>query len=141
MYLFVAAMGRKKISIRRITNERVRQATFTKRKKGLIKKAMELSILCNCEIALTIMTKDNRVIQYSSSDPEMIAQSCNTNQIKSVSTLSNENYKKLYISDEDTKKENFVSRHDYSDTSNLGPQPQTESCMYSWDLVPIDVSK
>ncbi|PRP81576.1 hypothetical protein PROFUN_01083 [Planoprotostelium fungivorum] len=61
-------MGRNKISIERITNERNRQATFTKRKNGLIKKAMELSILCDCEIALIIFSSNNKLFQYASKD-------------------------------------------------------------------------
>ena len=47
-------MGRKKIIIRKIQDERSRHATFAKRKNGLIKKAMELSVLCGCEIALVM---------------------------------------------------------------------------------------
>lgn len=58
-------MGRNKIQIIRIENERNRQATFTKRKNGLIKKAMELSILCDCEIAL-IVFQENKLYQYGS---------------------------------------------------------------------------
>lgn len=61
-------MGRNKIAIQKISNERNRQATFTKRKSGLIKKAMELSILCDCEIALIIFNSNNSVYQYASND-------------------------------------------------------------------------
>ncbi len=48
------SMGRKKIVIKKILDERSRHATFAKRKNGLIKKAMELSVLCGCEIALVM---------------------------------------------------------------------------------------
>jgi hypothetical protein len=65
-------MGRNKIVIQRISNERNRQATFTKRKNGLIKKAMELSILCDCEIALIIFNSNNKLYQYSSTDMDKI---------------------------------------------------------------------
>ncbi|EKE40435.1 hypothetical protein ENUP19_0305G0064 [Entamoeba nuttalli] len=64
-------MGRNKISIERIANDRNRQATFTKRKNGLIKKAMELSILCDCEIALICFNStNNKIFVYSSGDIE-----------------------------------------------------------------------
>jgi len=65
-------MGRNKITIERISNERNRQATFTKRKNGLIKKAMELSILCDCEIALIIFSSNNKLFPYSSTDMDKI---------------------------------------------------------------------
>mmetsp|Transcript_8704 Transcript_8704/g.25071 ORF Transcript_8704/g.25071 Transcript_8704/m.25071 type:complete len:507 (+) Transcript_8704:339-1859(+) len=59
-------MGRKKIRIERIADERNRQVTFTKRKNGLMKKAMELSVLCDCEIALIIFNSQTKLFQYSS---------------------------------------------------------------------------
>ena len=61
-------MGRKKIVIRPIQDERSRLATFAKRKHGLIKKALELSILCDCEIGLVIFSPQGKLIQYSSGD-------------------------------------------------------------------------
>lgn len=61
-------MGRKKIQIEHIKDDRNRQVTFLKRKHGLMKKAYELSVLCNCEVALVIMPSNNKLIQYSSSD-------------------------------------------------------------------------
>lgn len=95
-------MGRNKIKIERITNERTRlvrlpfitiinpicarryigvngssctlflvQATFNKRKNGLVKKAMELAILCGCEVAL-IVIGNNKLTQYSSSDMDQL---------------------------------------------------------------------
>ena len=44
------------------------QVTFTKRKNGLMKKAMELSVLCDCQIALIIFNSNNKLFQYSSGD-------------------------------------------------------------------------
>ncbi|OAF70529.1 hypothetical protein A3Q56_01717 [Intoshia linei] len=58
-------MGRKKIKISRIADERNRQVTFTKRKFGLMKKAYELSILCDCEVALIIFNSSGRLFQFS----------------------------------------------------------------------------
>ena len=50
-------MGRNKIKIERIKSERNRNVTYIKRKKGLIKKAMELSLLCDANIFLCIIPK------------------------------------------------------------------------------------
>ncbi|XP_064799110.1 myocyte-specific enhancer factor 2C-like isoform X4 [Oncorhynchus masou masou] len=65
-------MGRKKIQIARIMDERNRQVTFTKRKFGLMKKAYELSVLCDCEIALIIFNSTNKLFQYASTDMDKV---------------------------------------------------------------------
>ena len=65
-------MGRKKISIARITDERNRQVTFTKRKFGLMKKAYELSVLCDCEISVIIFNSHNKLFQYASTDMDKV---------------------------------------------------------------------
>lgn len=62
-------MGRRKIDIRYIEDERNRQVTFTKRRNGLLKKARELSILCGAEIAVVIFSSvagQTRLHDYSS---------------------------------------------------------------------------
>jgi MADS-box transcription enhancer factor 2A len=65
-------MGRKKIQISRITDERNRQVTFNKRKFGVMKKAYELSVLCDCEIALIIFSSSNKLYQYASTDMDKV---------------------------------------------------------------------
>merc|ERR1712130_589234 len=57
-----------------ITDERNGHVTFNKRKSGLIKKAMELSILCNCQISLVIFNAENQLFEYCSTDPRYILQ-------------------------------------------------------------------
>jgi hypothetical protein len=68
-----AGKGRARVPITLIKNERNRLATFTKRKNRLIKKAMELSILCDAEIALVMFAKgkhkqqeESKLFQYAS---------------------------------------------------------------------------
>ncbi|KAJ1948491.1 Myocyte-specific enhancer factor 2D [Linderina macrospora] len=65
-------MGRKKIRIQRITDERNRQVTFLKRKAGLLKKAYELSVLCDCEIAVIIFSSQNKLVQYASTNMDKV---------------------------------------------------------------------
>lgn len=64
-------MGRKKIQIRFIEQDGARNQTLGKRKIGLLKKAMELSILCDCEISVTIRPRreDRKQLMVYSSDP------------------------------------------------------------------------
>ncbi|CAI5701935.1 unnamed protein product [Peronospora effusa] len=65
-------MGRKKIQIKRIEDDRNRQVTFAKRKNGIFKKAMELSKLCDCEIALIVFDSNEKLYQYSSTSVDQI---------------------------------------------------------------------
>jgi len=48
------------------------QVTFTKRKFGLMKKAYELSVLCDCEIALIMFNSANKLFQYASTDMDRV---------------------------------------------------------------------
>ncbi|KAF7724080.1 Myocyte-specific enhancer factor 2D [Apophysomyces ossiformis] len=65
-------MGRKKIKIQPIKDERNRQVTFLKRKHGLMKKAYELSVLCDCEIALIIFNTNGKLVEYASTQIDKI---------------------------------------------------------------------
>ena len=60
-------MGRKKIKIDYIADLKLRQITFCKRKRGLLKKAMELSLLCGQEVFLAIYEPSlKKTIVYNS---------------------------------------------------------------------------
>ncbi|KAK8562780.1 hypothetical protein V6N12_010850 [Hibiscus sabdariffa] len=59
-------MGRGKIVIRRIDNSTSRQVTFSKRRSGLLKKARELSILCDAEVGLIIFSSTGKLYDYAS---------------------------------------------------------------------------
>jgi hypothetical protein len=59
-------MGRRKIDIVRIENERHRQVTYTKRKSGLMKKATELAILCDAQVAVIVFGSADKMSCYSS---------------------------------------------------------------------------
>ena len=54
-------MGRGKIVIRRIDNTTNRQVTFSKRRSGLVKKAKELSVLCDAEVGLMVFSCTGRL--------------------------------------------------------------------------------
>ncbi|XP_074567006.1 agamous-like MADS-box protein MADS1 [Curcuma longa] len=58
-------MGRGKIQIKRIENTTSRQVTFCKRRNGLLKKAYELSVLCDAEVALIIFSGRGRLYEYA----------------------------------------------------------------------------
>ncbi|CAH8383020.1 unnamed protein product [Eruca vesicaria subsp. sativa] len=58
-------MGRVKLEIKRIENTTNRQVTFSKRRNGLIKKAYELSILCDIDIALIMFSPSDRLSLFS----------------------------------------------------------------------------
>ncbi|KAK4430107.1 MADS-box protein [Sesamum alatum] len=59
-------MGRGKVELKRIENKINRQVTFAKRRNGLLKKAYELSLLCDAEVALIIFSNKGKLYEFSS---------------------------------------------------------------------------
>ncbi|MED6106531.1 Agamous-like MADS-box protein agl21 [Stylosanthes scabra] len=70
-------MGRGKIAIRRIDNTTNRQVTFSKRRTGLMKKAKELSILCDAQIALIVFSCTGKLYEFSSTSMKAITERYN----------------------------------------------------------------
>ncbi|KAF8412341.1 hypothetical protein HHK36_000303 [Tetracentron sinense] len=68
-------MARGKTQMRRIENNTSRQVTFSKRRNGLLKKAFELSVLCDAEVALIVFSPRGKIYEFSSSREEMITKS------------------------------------------------------------------
>ena len=59
-------MGRGRVQLKRIENKINRQVTFSKRKAGLLKKAHEISVLCDAEVALIVFSHKGKLFEYSS---------------------------------------------------------------------------
>jgi len=66
-FLRESIMAREKIKIKKIDNVTARQVTFSKRRRGLFKKAEELSVLCDAEVAVIIFSATGKLFEYSSS--------------------------------------------------------------------------
>ncbi|PSS21478.1 MADS-box protein like [Actinidia chinensis var. chinensis] len=97
-------MAREKIKIRKINNATARQVTFSKRRRGLFKKAEELSVLCDADVALIIFSSTGKLFHYSSSDMKGILErhnvhSKNLEKLEQPSTelqlVENSNYTRL----------------------------------------------
>ncbi|KAJ3673706.1 hypothetical protein LUZ60_005698 [Juncus effusus] len=65
-------MAREKIEIKRIDKRSARQVTYSKRRKGLIKKAQEISILCDAEVALMVFSSTGKFTHYASTNLDQI---------------------------------------------------------------------
>ncbi|KAJ4815637.1 MADS-box transcription factor [Rhynchospora pubera] len=58
---------RGKVELKRIEDKTSRQVRFSKRRSGLFKKAFELALLCDAEVALLVFSPSGRLYEYSSS--------------------------------------------------------------------------
>ncbi|KAJ8771219.1 hypothetical protein K2173_026063 [Erythroxylum novogranatense] len=65
-------MTRERIQIKKIDNVTARQVTFSKRRRGLFKKAEELSVLCDADVALIVFSSTGKLFEYSSSSMKEI---------------------------------------------------------------------
>ncbi|CAF1921493.1 hypothetical protein BRARA_B03794 [Brassica rapa] len=61
-------MVRGKIEMKKIENATSRQVTFSKRRNGLLKKAYELSVLCDAQVSLIVFSQRGRLYEFSNSD-------------------------------------------------------------------------
>ncbi|KAI8548393.1 hypothetical protein RHMOL_Rhmol07G0270600 [Rhododendron molle] len=68
----VKKMARERIKIKKIDNVTARQVTFSKRRKGLFKKAEELAVLCDVDVALIMFSATGKLFQFASSSMNTI---------------------------------------------------------------------
>ncbi|CAH8364237.1 unnamed protein product [Eruca vesicaria subsp. sativa] len=61
-------MVRGKIEMKKIENATSRQVTFSKRRNGLLKKAYELSVLCDAQVSLIVFSQRGRLYEFSNTD-------------------------------------------------------------------------
>nr|QLF79042.1 MADS-box transcription factor SEPALLATA [Nymphaea caerulea] len=81
-------MGRGRVELKRIENKINRQVTFAKRRNGLLKKAYELSVLCDAEVALIIFSNRGKLYEFCSSSSMLKTleryQKCNYGSIEAT---------------------------------------------------------
>ncbi|XP_076885155.1 agamous-like MADS-box protein FUL-L [Bidens hawaiensis] len=58
-------MGRGRVQLKRIENKISRQVTFSKRRTGFLKKAHEISVLCEADVALIVFSTKGKLFEYS----------------------------------------------------------------------------
>nr|BAU88525.1 DEFICIENS-like gene [Tricyrtis sp. Shinonome]BAU88526.1 DEFICIENS-like gene [Tricyrtis sp. Shinonome] len=59
-------MGRGKIEIKKIENSTNRQVTYSKRRTGIMKKANELTVLCDAEVSLVMFSSTGKLSEFCS---------------------------------------------------------------------------
>ena len=133
--------GKRKIEITKIENRLNSQITYYKRKKGLIKKVMELSLLCDIDILLVIVDQKQRLsITTSKSTAEEFIEknllNFNKKVIKEKFNLND--YKKIFCGEKDNqsinnieieeenKKKNDKNNNDYF-TRKINPKSKSIS--------------
>ncbi|CAL9051708.1 agamous-like MADS-box protein MADS3 [Musa acuminata AAA Group] len=89
-------MGRGRVELKRIENKINRQVTFSKRRNGLLKKAYELSVLCDAEVALIIFSSRGKVYEFgsvgTSKTLERYQRCCYTSQDSNVANREAQNW-------------------------------------------------
>ncbi|KAK7347367.1 hypothetical protein VNO80_21897 [Phaseolus coccineus] len=58
-------MGRGRVELKRIENKINRQVSFSKRRSGLLKKAREISVLCDADVALLVFSPKGKLLDFS----------------------------------------------------------------------------
>ncbi|XP_039005564.1 agamous-like MADS-box protein MADS3 [Hibiscus syriacus] len=124
-------MGRGRVELKRIENKINRQVTFSKRRNGLLKKAYELSVLCDAEVALIIFSSRGKLYEFGSSG-----------MIKRFKTL--ERYQRCCI----TPQDNSLARETqswYQEVAKLKAKyealQRTQRHLLGEDLGPLNVKE
>lgn len=127
-------MGRRKIEIQPLTDDRNRTVTFVKRKAGLFKKAHELSVLCQVDLAVIIVGSNNKIYEFSSVDTNELINFYKTSPKphESKSPANYGNYKKKKHLNEgpvaliDEEYDEIDNSDDNSDYDSDTPEPKRQ---------------
>ncbi|CAL5417475.1 unnamed protein product [Camellia sinensis] len=65
-------MGRGKIEIKRIENTSNRQVTYSKRRNGILKKAKEITVLCDAKVSLVVFGSSGKMHEFCSPSTTLV---------------------------------------------------------------------
>ncbi|XP_074590005.1 protein VERNALIZATION 1-like [Curcuma longa] len=83
-------MGRGRVQLKRIENSTNRQVTFSKRRTGMLKKAHEISILCDAEVALIVFSAKGKLFEYSTDYRHLMGEQLDSLDLKDLQELENQ---------------------------------------------------
>ncbi|KAM7259746.1 hypothetical protein ACFE04_015487 [Oxalis oulophora] len=91
-----AGLGRKRITMTKISKKSNLQVTFSKRRAGLFKKASELCTLCGVEIAIVVFSPAGKAFSFSHPSMDSIIErlepkTCKTTTTTTTTTYNNNN--------------------------------------------------
>uniref|UniRef100_A0A6T8G7T8 MADS-box domain-containing protein n=1 Tax=Hemiselmis andersenii TaxID=464988 RepID=A0A6T8G7T8_HEMAN len=119
-----------KVRIERIEGHRMRQNTFHKRKLGLIKKAIELTVLTDCDCAIILRSgatstcKEGRLMAYCNKDIQTMLAECQPT-LSTIQHFTNNEYSR-FSKDKDAigqVAQAISSRSKKASNSKLQPSP------------------
>lgn len=121
------------MELKRIENKINRQVTFAKRRNGLLKKAYELSVLCDAEVALIIFSNRGKLYEFCSS----------SNMLKTLEKYQNCSYDTLEVNH---SSKNIIDQHAGSYNEYLKLKSEYESLqqyqrhLLGDDLAPLSMN-
>ncbi|CAA7030869.1 unnamed protein product [Microthlaspi erraticum] len=83
-------MGRGRVQLKRIENKINRQVTFSKRRSGLLKKAHEISVLCDAEVALIVFSSKGKLFEYSTDSWNFMGEDLDSLSLKELQSLEHQ---------------------------------------------------
>lgn len=119
-------MGRKKIEIEPIIDDRVRRVCFKKRRIGLFKKALQLSKLTNCTIEMKVYNQeDNSLVEYYSESVDGLDEmKPETKYVTEFSRFYNRNYEIVANLEEKLTKNSGLNQNQTEDKKILSEVEQ-----------------
>ncbi|KAL2337407.1 hypothetical protein Fmac_011853 [Flemingia macrophylla] len=137
-------MGRGRVELKRIENKINRQVTFSKRRNGLLKKAYELSVLCDAEVALIIFSSRGKLYEFGNvgicSEPIL------TNQFPLIRSITKtiERYQRCSFTPQDEHVE-CETQSWYQEVSKLKAKyeslQRTQRHLLGEDLGPLNIKE
>ncbi|KHN08355.1 Agamous-like MADS-box protein AGL8 [Glycine soja] len=83
-------MGRGRVQLKQIENKISRQVTFSKRRTGLRKKANEISVLCDAQVALIVFNAKGKLFEYSSESRNFVGQDLDPLNLRELQSLEHQ---------------------------------------------------
>nr|XP_043631762.1 agamous-like MADS-box protein MADS2 isoform X2 [Erigeron canadensis] len=124
-------MGRGRVELKRIENKINRQVTFAKRRNGLLKKAYELSVLCDAEVALIIFSNRGKLYEFCST----------SNMLKMLERYQNCTYGSMEID----RSSNNAEQNSYREYMKLKAKyeslQQYQRQIFGEDLEPLNIKE